>query len=164
MNTVLSLLRSLSRRYKIIILFCIDFVTAFAVWFIFGPPFTALIASNFQISMLGLVNQNLYNFIVPTILTFTYLINSGFYRSSIRYSESRDLIARSFKGASLFGISWGLVYSAEYEIVRNQFLFATILKSMFLSYVFYAFLQISRDVARMILNSPKKKWILVNLF
>tara|TARA_Y100001935_G_scaffold181387_1_gene150194 strand:+ start:2303 stop:4213 length:1911 start_codon:yes stop_codon:yes gene_type:complete len=156
MNTVLSLLRSLSRRYKLLILFCIDFITAFAVWVIFGPPFTALIASNFQISMLGMVGQNLYNFFIPTALTFIYFINSGFYRSSIRYSESRDLIARSFKGASLFGVSWGLVYAAEYEIVRNQFLFATIIKSIFLSYVFYAFLQISRDVARMILNSPKR--------
>ncbi len=156
MNTILSLLRSLSRRYKLLILFCVDFVTAFAVWVIFGPPFTALIASNFQISMLGLVNQNLYNFFIPTTLTFFYFIYSGFYRSSIRYSESRDLIARSFKGASLFGISWGLVYATEYEIVRNQFLFATIIKSIFLSYVFYAFLQISRDVARMILNSSKR--------
>ena len=56
----------------------------------------------------------------------------------------------------MFGISWGLVYAAEYEIVRNQFLLATIIKSIFLSYVFYAFLQISRDVARIILNSPKR--------
>ena len=143
MNTILSILRSLSRRYKLLILFCVDFVTAFAVWVIFGPPFTALIASNFQISMLGLVNQNLYNFFIPTTLTFFYFIYSGFYRSSIRYSESRDLIARSFKGASLFGISWGLVYAAEYG-VRNQFLFATIIKSIFLSYVFYAFCNIKR--------------------
>ena len=156
MDTILSLLRSLSRRHKLLILFCIDLVTAFAIWFIFGPPFTALIASNFQISISGLVGQNIYNFIIPTVLTFIYFVNSGFYRSSIRYSESRDLIARSFKGAFIFGISWGLVYAAEYEIVRNQFLFATIIKSIFLSYVFYAFLQISRDIARVILNSAKQ--------
>ena len=31
-----------------------------------------------------------------------------------------------------------------------------LIKSIFLSYVFYAFLQISRDVARMVLNSPKR--------
>ena len=59
------------------------------------------------------------------------------------------------KGSAIFGISWGVVYSAEYEVVRDQYLLATVFKSLFLSYVFYAFLQISRDAARIILNSPK---------
>jgi FlaA1/EpsC-like NDP-sugar epimerase len=156
MKSGLSILRSLSRKYKLIILSIIDLVTAFACWIIFGPPFTAYIASNFQISMLSMINQNIFNFAIPTIFTFIYFINSGFYRSSIRYSESRDLILRSLVGASIFGISWGVVYALEYEIVRNQFILATIIKSIFLSYVFYSFLQISRDAARIILNSSKR--------
>ncbi len=156
MKSGLSILRSLSRKYKLIILSSIDLITAFACWMIFGPPFTAYIASNFEISMLSMISQNIYNFAIPTVLTFIYFINSGFYRSSIRYSESRDLILRSLVGAFIFGITWGVVYALEYEIVRNKFVFATIIKSIFLSYVFYAFLQISRDAARIILNSSKK--------
>ena len=151
----LSALRSLSRKYKLLILTSVDFLTAFACWIIFGPPFSALISSNFEISLLDVVLQNYLNFIIPTILTFIYFINSGFYRSSIRYSESNDLILRALKGSCIFGISWGLVYASESEIIRNQYILATILRSIFLAYVFYAFLQISRDIARILLNKNK---------
>ena len=155
MKALTVILRSLSRRYKLLILSLIDFTTAFACWVVFGPPFTALIASNFQLELVGIIYQNIYNFVIPTAATFIYFVNSGFYRSSIRFTESRDLIVRALKGSAIFGISWGVVYTAEYEVVRNQYLIATIFKSLFLAYVFYAFLQISRDAARIILNSQK---------
>ncbi len=157
MNALLPTLRSLSRRYKLLILSSIDFSTAFACWIIFGPPFTALIASNFQVGLLSIISLNIYNFIIPTAVTFIYFVNSGFYRSSIRYSESRDLIIRALKGSALFGISWGIVYTAEYEVVRNQYIVATILKSLFIAFVFYTFLQTSRDVARIILNFTRRE-------
>ena len=157
MNALLPILRSLSRRYKLLILSSIDFSTAFACWVIFGPPFTALIASNFQVGLLSIISLNIYNFIIPTAVTFIYFVNSGFYRSSIRYSESRDLIIRALKGSALFGISWGIVYTAEYEVVRNQYIVATIFKSLFIAFVFYAFLQTSRDAARIILNFTRRE-------
>lgn len=157
MNGLLSVLRSLSRRYKLLILSSIDLSTAFACWVIFGPPFTALIASNFQVGLLSIISLNIYNFIIPTAVTFIYFVKSGFYRSSIRYSESRDLITRALKGSAVFGISWGIVYTAEYEVVRNQYLVATIFKSLFLAFVFYAFLQTSRDAARIILNFTRRE-------
>lgn len=150
-------LRSLSRKYKLLILSCVDITTAFACWIIFGPPFTALVASNFNLSLVDLISQNYLNFLFPIFLTYIYLINSGFYRASIRYSESKDLIIRALRGATIFGLSWGIVYAAEYQIIRNEYLFMTILKSIFLSYVFYAFLQISRDVARILLYNPQLK-------
>lgn len=156
MEIVVSILRSLSRRYKLLILTFVDLWTAFACWIVFGPPFTAVLASNFELSLYEVIFQNYMNFIIPSLATFIYFINSGFYRSSIRYSESKDLITRALKGASIFGLSWGIVYAAEYEIIRNQYLITTILKSIFLAYVFYAFLQISRDLARILLN-PKSK-------
>ena len=156
MNAVLPILRSLSRRYKLLILSSIDLSTAFACWVIFGPPFTALIASNFQVDLLSIISLNIYNFVIPTFVTYIYFIRSGFYRSSIRYSESRDLIVRALKGSAVFGISWGIVYSAEYEVVRNQYLVATIFKSLFLAFVFYTFLQTSRDTARIILNFTRR--------
>ena len=155
MNSMTSALRSLSRKYKLLILSITDFIMAFLCWVIFGPPFTALIASNFQISILSMIFQNIYNFIIPTMATFIYFINSGFYRSSIRFSESKGLILRAFKGAFIFGLSWGIIYAAEYEIVRNQYILATALKSIFIAYVFYAYLQISRDTARIILNTSQ---------
>ncbi len=155
MSVNFPVLKTLSRKYKLLILSCVDLVTAFSCWIVFGPPFSAFIASNFEVSMLQTIIQNYLNFLIPMSITYIYFINSGFYRSSIRYSESRDLIIRSLLGSTIFGISWGIVYAAEYEIVRNQFLIATILRSIFLAYVFYAFLQISRDLARILMNSSE---------
>ena len=152
-----SVLRSLSRKYKLLILTTVDFLTAFAVWIIFGPPFSVLISSNFQISLYEIILQNYLNFVIPTILAFTYLVYSGFYRSSIRYSESNDLITRAIAGSCIFGISWGIVYASESEIIRNQYIFATIMRSIFLAYVVYASLQISRDIARILLNRRKQR-------
>ncbi len=138
-----SLLRSLSRRYKLLILSCVDVSTAFICWFIFGPPFSVIVATNFEVSLNEIVNQNYLNFFIPTFFTLVYFFNSGFYRSTIRFSDPRDLISRAIVGSLIFGLTWGIVYAAEYEIIRNQYLISTILKSILMSYVYYAFLQIS---------------------
>ena len=155
----LSLLRSLSRKYKLLILSCVDVLTAFICWIIFGPPFSVMIATNLEVSLSQIINQNYLNFFIPTFITLVYFFNSGFYRSSIRFSDSRDLISRAIIGSVIFGSTWGIVYATEYEIIRNQYLISTILKSILLSYVFYAFLQTSRDTARILLNLNQSKKI-----
>ena len=152
MSINLSLLRSLSRKYKLLILSSVDVITAFTCWLIFGPPFSVMIATNFDVSLTEIIYQNYLNFFIPTFITLVYFFNTGFYRSSIRFSDSRDLISRAIIGSIIFGTSWGIVYVAEYEIIRNQYVISTILKSILMSYVFYAFLQTSRDTARILLN------------
>ncbi len=154
-----SLLRSLSRRYKLLILSCVDAITALICWIIFGPPFSIMIATNFEVSLAEIINQNYLNFFIPTFITLLYFFYSGFYRSTIRFSDSRDLISRAIIGSIVFGFSWGIVYATEYEIIRNQYLLSTILKSVLMAYVFYAFLQISRDTARILLNPNRSKSI-----
>ena len=153
----ISLLRSLSRRYKLLILSCVDVSTAFICWFIFGPPFSVIVATNFEVSLSEIVNQNYLNFFIPTFFTLVYFFNSGFYRSTIRFSDPRDLISRAIVGSLIFGLTWGIVYAAEYEIIRNKYLISTMLKSILMSYVYYAFLQISRDTARILLNPNQSK-------
>lgn len=155
----LSIFRTLSRKYKLLILSCVDIGTAFICWLVFGPPFSVMIARNFSVSLFEIINQNYLNFIIPMFFTLIYFLNSGFYRSSIRYSDSSDLLVRSVIGALIFGVSWGIVYAAEYEIIRNNYLISTILKSILMAYVFYAFLQTSRDAARFLLNSNRSKKI-----
>ncbi len=152
-----TLLRSLSRKYKLLILSCVDVSTAFICWVIFGPPFSAMVATNFEVTLIEIIIQNYLNFLIPTFITLLYFFNSGFYRSAIRFSDSRDLISRAIVGSLIFGSTWGIVYATETEIIRNQYLFSTILKSILMSYVFYAFLQISRDTARILLNPNQSK-------
>jgi FlaA1/EpsC-like NDP-sugar epimerase len=99
---------------------------------------------------------NIGNFIFPILIFFTYLLTSGFYRSSIRFSESRDLISRSLVGSLVFGLSWGIFYLYQFEIMRNHYALSVLIKSLLLAYVLYGSLQISRDAARLIIY-PKKQ-------
>ncbi len=144
-------IRALSRNNKILVLILVDFAIAFGCWFIFGPPLAILMSSNFEISLKEIIILNQLNFILPFFITCLYLYQSGLYRSSIRFSESRDLTVRAVIGSFLFGISWAFVYLYQFEIVRNQFFIIVIFRGMFLSFVFYASIQIIRDLARILL-------------
>ena len=151
MNNILFQVRDFSRSVKILVLGSVDIILALVCWVIFGPPFSVLLTSNFEVEILDVISQNFLNFTIPCFLTFIYFYFSGFYRTSIRFSESRDLIARSLKGSFIFGLTWGLVYLFQYEIIRNQYSFTVLLRSLLLAYVFYGSLQIARDLARILI-------------
>ena len=149
-------IRLLSRNNKIIVITLVDLVIAFLCWIIFGPPLSAFFLTNFEIDLFDIVRLNYLNFFIPFFLTCSYFYISGMYRSSIRYSDSKDLTFRSVFGSLIFGVSWGLIYLLEFEIVRNQFLFTVVLRSIFLSFVFYASIQIIRDLARILIYPNNK--------
>ena len=155
MNKILHHIRELSRSKKILVLGLVDIFLALTCWIIFGPPFSILLASNFEVEILFIISQNYINFTLPCLTVFLYFYLSGFYRTSIRYSDSRDLITSSLKGSLIFGLSWGLVYLFQYEIIRNQYLLSVVLRSFLLAYVFYGSLQISRDLARILIYPNK---------
>jgi len=155
MNKITNNLRAISRNKKITIIALVDLMMALCCWVIFGPPLSILITANFEISILDIFLLNYINFLVPFFLTCSYFYFSGVYRSSIRFSDSRDLTVRSIKGAFIFGVSWGFVYLYQFEIVRNQFLYTVFLRSIFLSFIFYASIQIIRDLARIVIYPNK---------
>ena len=155
MNNLPFLIKHISKRKKMLILFSNDFILAFLCWLFFGPPFSAALASSFNIGLVDVAFQNYQNFIFPYFIAFTFFYFSGFYRTSIRFSDSRDLISRSLKGSVIFGLSWGLVYLYQYEIIRNGYALTVIFKSILIAFVFYGSLQISRDTARLIVYHPR---------
>lgn len=69
----------------------------------------------------------------------------------MKFFDSKDSIFRALIGSFIFGFSWGIVYISQYEVIRTDFLSTVMLQSLLLSSVFYAFLQISRDIARIII-------------
>lgn len=142
-------LRSLSRNQKLIILIGSDLLIAFFCWVVFGPPLALLLASGFKTSLSDLIYQNIISFIIPTILMFMYFLLFGFYRSLMKFFDSKDSIFRALIGSFVFGFSWGVVYISQYEIIRTDFLPTVILQALLLSSVFYAFIQITRDIARL---------------
>ncbi len=157
MSQLANFLINLSRRRKIFVLVLADCVIAFLCWVVFGPPFSLLIATNFQTSLTEIIISNYLSFLVPFLLTFIYFYLSGFYRSLMKFFDSKDSIFRAMIGSFIFGFSWGGVYLGQYEIIRTDFLTTVLLQSLLLSSVFYAFLQISRDFARLIIYPSKEK-------
>ena len=157
MFSVANFLINLTRRRKVIVLVLVDCVIAFLCWVVFGPPFSLLIATNFKFSLLEIIITNYLSFIIPFFLTFIYFYVSGFYRSLMKFFDSKDSIFRAMIGSFVFGFSWGAVYLSQYEVIRTDYLTTILLQSLLLSSVFYAFLQISRDIARLIIYPSKEK-------
>ena len=155
-KTIGNTLRNLTRREKLILLILTDCLIAFLCWIVFGPPFSFMIASNFETSLFKIIQTNILSFIIPFFFTFFYFIWSGFYRSLMKFFDSKDSIFRALIGSFIFGSIWGASYLSQYEIIRTDYLSTVILQSFLLSAVFYAFLQISRDIAQLIIY-PKNE-------
>ena len=165
MNLFLVKLRTLSRNRKILLIIVVDIILSLGCWVIFGPPVSALVAANFDIKLIDVITINYLNFLVPCVMTCIYFYFSGLYRSSIRFSDSRDLTLRLIKGSFIFGSSWGIVYLFQFAILRDQFLYIVFFRSVFLAFVFYSSIQIARDLARIIIypqsNTNQGKPILI---
>ena len=156
MKYISSFFINLSRKKKVLVLVTSDCLIAFSCWIVFGPPFSLLIATNFERTLTDLITTNFLSFIIPFLLTFIYFYLSGFYRSLMKFFDSKDSIFRALIGAFIFGFTWGIVYIYQYDVIRTNFLSTVMLQSLLLSSVFYAFLQISRDIARLIIYPSKE--------
>lgn len=148
-------IKDLAKSQKILIMFFTDIILAFACWIIFGPPLSIMIVNNYEVTFIEAIIFNIGNFIFPCFTLFFYFFTSGFYRTSIRYSESKDLISRSIIGSIIFGVSWGIFYLYQFEILRDQYAIAVLIKSILLAFVLYGSLQIVRDFARLTINPYK---------
>ena len=156
MKNLSFILRNLSRNKKLTVIVFADLCTAFLCWVIFGPPLTFLIATNFATNLNVIIFQNILSFVIPVLFLFIYFILSGFYRSLMKFFDSKDSIFRALIGSFIFGFSWGFVYILQYDIIKTDFLTTVLLQSLLLSSVFYAFLQISRDIARLIIYPSRE--------
>jgi FlaA1/EpsC-like NDP-sugar epimerase len=76
----------------------------------------------------------------------------------MKFFDSKDSIFRALIGSLIFGSFWGISYLSQYEIIRTDYLSTVILQAFLLSAVFYAFLQISRDVAQLIIYPKNERF------
>jgi FlaA1/EpsC-like NDP-sugar epimerase len=75
----------------------------------------------------------------------------------MKFFDSKYSIVKSLIGSFIFGFLWAIVYLYQYELVRIDFITTVILQSILLSSVFYAFIQISRDIAQLTLYPTKDR-------
>ena len=158
MNKIALQLKSFSRNQKLLVLVTADLFIAFSCWVVFGPPLSFLIASNFEISLWDIISTNYISFLVPFSGTLIFFAYFGFYRSMMKFFNSKDSIITALVGSFIFGFLWGAVYLSQYELIRRDYLVTTILQAFLLSSVFYAFIQISRDIAGLFLYPHKERF------
>ena len=148
MNLIGQKLNELSRFYKIILVLLNDLFLAFTCWMVFGPPMASIISSEITISLFDLVKSQIYSFIIPAILFLSYFYFFGYYKSVMRFFDSRDSIFLCVSGSLVFGFSWAIIYILQFDLIETSLLSVILLQGLLLSSVLYAFVNISRDVAK----------------
>ena len=144
-------LKTLSRRSKLFVILCNDFLLGLVCWLVFGPPMATYIASEFSTDILDILVLEWESFVLPILTSIIYLYLSGFYKSIIKFFDSKDSILISLIGSLIFGGSWALLHVYQFQIVSTSFLSIALLQGFLLAAVFYAFLNVSRDVAKYLL-------------
>ena len=148
MNIAFNNLSGLSRQYKLCIVILNDFFFALICWLVFGPPMASYIASEFSTGIFEILISQWNSFVFPALISIAFLYFFGFYRSLIKFFDSKDSILLCLSGALIFGFSWALIHIYQFKIVSTSFLSVVFLQGFLLSAVFYAFINISRDVAK----------------
>tara|TARA_Y100000385_G_scaffold246336_1_gene265613 strand:- start:3005 stop:4912 length:1908 start_codon:yes stop_codon:yes gene_type:complete len=156
MNLVGTKLNSLNRRIKTILVLLNDLFLAFICWLVFGPPMATIISGQNKINLIEVIYSQIYSFLFPALLFLFYFYFFGYYRSLIRFFDSRDSIFLCVSGSLLFGFSWSGIYTLQFDIIQTDFLSIILLQGLLLSAVLYAFINISRDVAKFFLYPIEK--------
>jgi FlaA1/EpsC-like NDP-sugar epimerase len=140
--------QNLSRKSKLLVVLTNDFLLALICWLVFGPPMATYIASEFSTGILGILVREWLSFVLPASAAIIFLYLFGFYRTIIKFFDSKDSILISLIGSMIFGGSWAVLHVYQFQIVSTTFLSIALLQGILLSAVFYAFLNVSRDVAK----------------
>ena len=144
-------LSSLSLSTKRVIILGNDFIVALICWLVFGPPMATFIASEFSTGIFQILISEWLSFFVPTLISLSYLYFFGFYRSLIKFFDSKDSIFLSMSGSIIFGFSWSTMHVYQFELISTAFLSIVVLQGFLLAAVFYAFINLTRDLAKYIL-------------
>ena len=156
MNFIGKTLNDLPRKKKSVLVICNDLFLSFVCWLVFGPPMATMISSEFSSDFSALIYQQIYTFAIPAIFFVAYFYFFGYYKSLIRYFDSRDSIFLCVSGSLLFGFSWAAIYILQFNVISTSFLSIITLQGLLLSSVLYAFINISRDVAKYFLYPVEK--------
>jgi FlaA1/EpsC-like NDP-sugar epimerase len=148
MNSILNQISTLDRKYKLLIVVSNDLFFALICWLVFGPPMATYIASEFSTGIFEIFKNEWKSFLFPASLSILYLYLFGFYKSLIKFFDSKDSIFLSLSGSMIFGFLWSIIHIYQFKIVSTSFLSIALLQGFLLSAVFYAFLNISRDIAK----------------
>ena len=102
MNLIGTKLNSLNRKYKTILVLLNDLFLAFTCWLVFGPPMATIISNNNPNNLIELLESQLVSFFLPAFFFLSYLYFFGYYKSLIRFFDSRVSIFLFVSGSLIF--------------------------------------------------------------
>ena len=107
---IANLLIGLSKFKKLSLVISIDIFSMIIVWMIFGPPLTTAMSQNFNISLIDLMLVDPFQIVLPIIITISFFMLVGFYKSMIRFYDLLDTFFLSISGSLIFGFTWLLTF------------------------------------------------------
>jgi FlaA1/EpsC-like NDP-sugar epimerase len=153
MKQIVPIIKALPKHIKVVLVATTDFILAFALWYglsFSGQGIKIFVVSIGTTSGEFLEPSSLLSFYVAYLLTFIYLLFTGFYRSTIASYESKLTLLRSVFGSLIFGISYtGCFYYIDGYNELPFFIYFIIALGNFI--ILYAILNIVRDLASYIL-------------
>lgn len=159
-------LRLLSSQSKVILMILNDIMMAMTAWIVFGPPLINYIGTEFSYPILETIYDQFFQFFIPTLSAIFFMWFFGFYRSLIRFFDSMDAILTALIGSVIFGFGWALIYLGQLNFSDSNIIFITFLQGIILSFLFYALINMSRIIARILLypNFKEKNAIPVVIY
>ena len=130
---------------------------ALSAWIIFGPPLINYIGTEFKYSILDTIFDQFFQFFMPVLSAIIFMWFFGFYRSLIRFFNSTDAILTALVGSLIFGFGWAIIYLSEINLSDSNIVFITFLQGIILSFLFYALINISRIIARILIYPNSKE-------
>ncbi len=155
MKNIAKALLNLTRSQKLFIVISSDFFCMILVWAIFGPPLSTLMTQGFGNKVLDFIFDEVYQVIIPAIISLLFLFLTGFYKTMIRFYDTLDTIFIALTGSFIYGFSWLITYLLSFPVFLNEYFFVFLLQAFMLSIVLYSFLSSIRIFAKYILFTLK---------
>ena len=150
-NTIRKRLKLLSAKSKLFLLILSDIFMAMTAWIVFGPPLINYIGTEFRYSILSTIFDQFFQFLIPAFSAILFMWLLGFYRSLIRFFDSMDSILTALIGSLIFGFGWTLIYLTQINFTDSNIIFISFLQGIILSFLFYALINITRIIARILI-------------
>ena len=125
MNFIGQKLNSLDRLHKAVLVLLNDLFLAFICWIVFGPPMATIISTDSSISLVDLIISQIYSFLIPAAIFLSYFYFFGYYKSVIRFFDSRDSILLCVTGSLAFGFSWAGIYILQFDLIPTCLLYTS---------------------------------------
>ena len=103
MKNIAKALLNLTRSQKLFIVISSDFFCMILVWAIFGPPLSTLMTQGFGNKVLDIIFDEVYQVIIPAIISLLFLFLTGFYKTMIRFYDTLDTIFIALTGSLFMG-------------------------------------------------------------